>query len=121
MIECVHQRHQVVRERADVVALSGLVGEPDSALVNRDHLEVSSERGHDEAPRVPGLRPAVNEKQWRALASDHRVEAQLPGVDESTRERVCEALRKIWRPVDGSGTLGDGCVAHDGLLANAMS
>jgi hypothetical protein len=58
--ERVHQRDQVAGEGAGVVAVLGLLGQPDPALVDRDDLEVPRELGHDEAPVIPGLRPAVD-------------------------------------------------------------
>jgi hypothetical protein len=50
-----HQRDQVVGEGAGVVAVLGLVGQPGSALVDRDDLEVPRQFRHQQPPGVPGL------------------------------------------------------------------
>ena len=42
----VHQRDQIAREGAGVVPALGLVGQPDTALVDRDDLEVPGQCRH---------------------------------------------------------------------------
>jgi hypothetical protein len=59
--ERVHQGDQVAGQGGGVVAVLGLVGQPDAALVDRHDLEVPGQRGHHEAPLVPGLGPAVDQ------------------------------------------------------------
>jgi hypothetical protein len=56
-----HERDQVAGEGGGVVAVGGFVGEPDAALVDRDDLEVADQGGHEHAPGVPGLGPAVDQ------------------------------------------------------------
>ena len=86
----------------------GLVGQPDAALVDRDDLEVPGQRRHQQAPRVPGLRPAVDQQQRRAVTADDRVQAHVTGVDVPAGERVGEPGREVRRPGDGAGAFGDG-------------
>ena len=59
---------------------SGLPDSPRPALVGRDDLEVPGQRRHHQPPGVPGLGPAVHQQQWRAVAADDHVLAQLPGI-----------------------------------------
>ena len=99
--ERLHQRDQVGGQGADVVAVLGLVGQPDTALVDRDDLEVPGQRRHNQAPGVPGLWPAVHQQQRQPLASDDRVQAQLTGVDVAAAERVGEPRREVRRAGDG--------------------
>jgi hypothetical protein len=100
--ERVHQRDEVVGEIAGVVAVEGLFGLPDAALVGRDDLEVPSQRRHHQAPRGPVLGPAVHQQQRRAVASDDRVLAQPVGVDEPAAERVAEPFGEMRRG-EGAG------------------
>ena len=58
----IHQRDEVAGERARVVAVLGPIGQTDTTLVDRDHLEVPGQRRHDQAPGVPGLGPAVHQQ-----------------------------------------------------------
>jgi len=44
--ERVHQRHKVVCDGCGVVAVPGLVGQPHTTLIDRDHLEVLGQRRH---------------------------------------------------------------------------
>ena len=106
--ERVHQRDQIAGERAGVVPVLGLVGQPDPALVDRDDLEVPGQRRHQQAPGVPGLGPAVHQQQRRPLASDDRVQAQLTGVDVPAGERVGEPRREVRRAGDGAGAFRGG-------------
>jgi hypothetical protein len=98
----IHQRDQVAGEGRAVVPVLGLVGQPDTALVDCDDLEVPGQRRHQQAPGVPGLRPAVHQQQRRPLASDHRVQAQRVGVDVTAGERVGEPGREVRRAGDGA-------------------
>ena len=59
--ERVHRRDHVAGEGAGVVAVLGLVGQPDAALVDRNHLEVPGQGRHEHAPGVPGLGPAMHQ------------------------------------------------------------
>jgi hypothetical protein len=86
--ERLHQRDHVPGEGAGVVAVLGLVGHPDPALVDRDDLEVFGQGRHHQAPGVPGLRPAMHQQQRRPLAPGDRVQAQLAGVDPAAGEGV---------------------------------
>ena len=106
--ERVHRRDHVVGQRGGVVAVLGLVGQPDPALVDRHHLEVPRQGGHQQAPRVPRLRPAVHEQQRRAVASDNRVQAHVAGVDVAAGERVGEPRREVRRPRHGARALWGG-------------
>ena len=109
MAEGIHQRDQVAGEGAGVVPVPRLIGEPDTALVDRDDLEVPSQRRHHEAPRVPVLGPAVDEQQRRPLASDDRVLAQLTVVDKPAGKRVRESGREIRRSGGGARALRGWC------------
>ena len=107
--ERLHQGDQVRGEGAGVVAALGLVGQPDPALIDRDDLEVTGERRHQLAPRVPELGPAVDQEQRRALAAGDGVQSQLARVDVAARERVGEAGRRPGAPVGSdSGPSGVG-------------
>ena len=106
--ERIHQRDQVVGEGAGVIPVLGLVGQSDTALVDRDDLEVPGQLRHQQAPGVPVLRPAVHQQQRWPLAADDRVLAQLTGVDVMARERVGESCREIRRAGDGAGAFWDG-------------
>jgi hypothetical protein len=91
-------RDHVLGLGAGVVAAGGFVGQSDAALVDRDDLEVAGQGGHDEAPGVPGLGPAVDQQQWRPLAADDRVHAQAVGMDVAAFERLGEPGRQVRRP-----------------------
>ena len=104
----VHQRDQIVREGAGVVPAHGLAGQPDPALVDRDDLEVPGQRGHQQAPGVPGLGPAVQQQQRRPVAADDRVLAPLTGVDIPAGEGVGEPCREVRRAGDGAGAFRGG-------------
>jgi hypothetical protein len=106
--QLVHQRDQVVGQRPGVVAARGFVGQPDAALVDRDHLEVPGQRRHHQAPGVQGLGPAVHQQQRRPLAADHRVQPYVTHVDVPAGERVGEPRRQVRRAGDGQGALGGG-------------
>jgi hypothetical protein len=69
MAERGHQLDHVARQRPDVVAAFRLLGEPDAALIDGDHLEIVGQHRHDQAPRVPGLRPTVHQQQRRTFAA----------------------------------------------------
>ena len=118
--ERVHQRDQVGGERAGVVAVRGLVGQADTALVDRDDLEVPGQRRHHQAPGVPGLGPAVDQQERRTLAADDGVQPQVAGVDVAARERVGEPGREVRRAGDGSGPCGGGGRVHVDLLSEAL-
>ena len=94
----------------------GLVGQPDTALVDRDDLEVPGERRHQQAPGVPGLGPAVDQQQRRAVAADDRVQAHLTGVDVPAGERVGEPGGQVRRAGDGAGALGEWEMSSWGTL-----
>jgi hypothetical protein len=79
--EGVHQPDQVIGEGPRVVALFGLVREPDTALVDCDEFEVPGQDGHDQVPVVPAAWPAVDQQQWRAVAHDDGVQTHVCGVD----------------------------------------
>jgi hypothetical protein len=122
--EHVHQLREVVRERAGVVGVLGLVGEPDAALVDGDDLEVAGQRRHDEAPVVPAARPAVNEQQRRAVAADDGVQPHVAGVDDPAAEGLGEPSREVRRGRDGAGAFHDGQIdggLHDVLLVLGLS
>ena len=104
--ERVHQRDQVVRERAGVVSGRGLVGQADAALVDGDDREVLRQRRHHVAPGVPGLGPAMDQQQRRSLAADDGVQADVAGVDEAALEGVGEAGREIRAPATEPGPVG---------------
>lgn len=108
--ECVHQRHHVACERAGVVPVQGLVGQTDTTRIDRDDLEVLGQRGHQEAPGVPGLGPAGEQQQRGSFAAGHGVQAQLAGVDVLAGEGVGESGREAGRPGDGTGAFGRGQV-----------
>ena len=74
------------------------------------------QRRHQQAPGVPGLRPAVHQRQRRAVASDDRVQAQLTGVDVSAGEGVGEPDRQVRRPETEPGPSGVGNPMDDELM-----
>jgi hypothetical protein len=115
MAERRHEGGQVVGKGPGVVAVLGLVGEPDAALVDRDDLEVAGQGRHEQAPGVPGLGPAVDQQQRRPLAPDDGVQAQLTGIDEAAGEGVGESFRQVRRPGNGAGALRRGSCAHEDL------
>jgi hypothetical protein len=122
--ERVHQRDHVVGEGAGVVAVLGLVGQPDAALVDRNHLEVPGQGRHEHPPGVPGLRPAVDQQQRRPVTADHDVQAQRPDVDIPAGEGVGEPFREVRRPRDRAGAFGDGqagrsCAHEDSLFTSS--
>jgi hypothetical protein len=106
--ERVHQRDHVPGQGARVVSARRLVGQADAALVDRDDLEVPRQRRHQHAPGVPGLGPAVNEQQRRAVTADDCVQANVTRVDVPAGERFGESRRQVRRPGDGSGPFRDG-------------
>ena len=107
MAERLHERDHVIRLRARVVAALGFVGQADPALIDRDDLEVTRQRRHHQPPLVPGLRPAMDQQEWTALASDDGVKAHAIRVDVAARERVRETRRQIRCSEDGAWAGGD--------------
>src|SRR4029453_5871439 len=107
MSERVHQRDQVAGEGAGVVAVLGLVGQPDPALVDRNPLEGAGQGRNANPPGVPGLGPAMDQ-QRRSVTADDRVQAQLAGVDIAAGEGVGEPGRGVRRPPERAGALGEG-------------
>jgi hypothetical protein len=106
--ERLHQRDQIAGEGGGVVAAWGFVGQPDPALVDRDHLEVAGQRRHHHAPLVPALGPAVHQQQRRPLPAGDGVHAQLTGVDKPAAEGVREPRRQLRRTGDRAGTFWGG-------------
>jgi hypothetical protein len=81
--------------------------------VDRDDGEVAGQRRQKHAPRVPGLRPAVDQQQRRAVAADDGVQPQPTDVDEAAGEGVGEACGQVGRAGDGPGARRGGYRGHD--------
>jgi hypothetical protein len=108
--------HGVGDRHAGVVAVLGLVGQPDAALVDRNHLEVPGQGRHEHPPGVPGLRPAVDQQQRRPVTADHDVQAQRPDVDIPAGEGVGEPFREVRRPETEPGPSGMGRLVEAALM-----
>jgi hypothetical protein len=84
----VHQRRQVIGQGRAVVAVPGLTGEPDAALIDRYDGEAAGQGRHQHPPGVPALGPAVHQQERRALTAGDRMQAQVAGVDVLAGERA---------------------------------
>ena len=76
-----HQRANIRRHRAHIVAGGRLVGQSHAAQIRRDYTILAGEQRHHLAPGMRSLRPAMQQHQRLPLAGDPDVLAYIVGDD----------------------------------------
>jgi hypothetical protein len=87
-----HQRDQIGGQRAGVVTVVGLVGEPGPARVDGDDGVLAGEREHHFPPGVPGLWPPADQQQRWAVPAGDRVQPQPVQLHEPAGEDAGEPV-----------------------------
>jgi hypothetical protein len=83
-----HRSMYVLGKSRLVIPALGAVGMARSAQVKGHYGKLLGEHGHDLSPFPPGLRKAMEENKWRAIASNHSMNFHVAHVHHTVTETL---------------------------------